>query len=148
MIANGPEPATPSESPDRLLQQLAEQATEYGLQVRGHRPSGVLTEIAIVNPQDPGLGRVVMSCDGFFTWERFCLFRTADDVRPVAQAIGVLLDENMSGPPVAEAFKAQPRERPDRRPAGSVSPSSQTADPPRSEAPRPQTGGPAQRQEM
>jgi hypothetical protein len=58
--------------------------------------SGELTEIAVVNPRDPGLGRIVMDRDGFFTWERFCNFQTRDDVRAVAQAMAVLLDENMS----------------------------------------------------
>jgi hypothetical protein len=89
-----PEPQ--SHQPGSLLRMLSERLAACGMEIREHWCGGELTEIAVTNPRDLSMGRVVMGGDGYFTWERLCKFRSDDDVRGVAQATGVLLDENMS----------------------------------------------------
>jgi hypothetical protein len=88
--------------PGSPLRMLSERLAACGMEIREHRCGGELREIAVINPRDPGMGRVVMGGDGYFTWERHCNFRGDDDVRAVAQATGVLLDETMSKQDQAE----------------------------------------------
>jgi hypothetical protein len=82
--------------PSTLLGMLAQRLTTLGIDIREHERGGELREIAVINPRDPEKGRVVMGCDGYLTWERWCGFRTGHDAYAVAQAIGVLLDDNIS----------------------------------------------------
>jgi hypothetical protein len=79
-----------------LLQMLASQLTAAGLEVREHQRGSELTEIAATNPRHPGIGRVVIDCEGFLTWERVCRFHTDHDVQAVTHTIRTLLDDHMS----------------------------------------------------
>jgi hypothetical protein len=90
-LSNGS--AEPSES---LLYLLAQWLKEHSLNVREHWRGNELAEIVVTNPQDPELGRAIISGDGYLTWERNCRFQTTDDARSIGRIIGVLLDENMS----------------------------------------------------
>jgi hypothetical protein len=78
--------------PGSLLRMLASQLISHDLRVREHVRGGELTEIEATNPRDPQQSRVIIGCDGFLTWERWCRFRTDQDAQAVTHTIVTLLD--------------------------------------------------------
>jgi hypothetical protein len=57
-------PASQPHQPGSLLRMLSEQLVTHGMEIREHRCGDELTAIAVANPQDPGMGRVVMARNG------------------------------------------------------------------------------------
>lgn len=86
----------PPVPPSTLLHQTAQRLTALGMDIRECRDADQLTEIAVTNPRDPERGRAIIDREGFLTWERWCGFRTSHDAYSVAQAISVLLDDDIS----------------------------------------------------